>query len=447
MVERREYIDKYIRKRLEEFKDLGKSYDEQKIASLVDSLCNSNSSLEDLVIMIDTKFSYQLRKLNHNSYLSSLKKYYLSSVEKFKKGNNCYLLSYDKGNKVLEQALVTEEKKINKELDLVKINKKNMAYQKPVGKNNDYELIISDIAYLLNVKYAKTYFVFDQDMNATGILNECFDSPTEKFLNLEDALHFIKEESSKFTLKESLVAYHDRHMKKDYHNSIEGNIDYVLRLFEALPDITKRNIEDLKKDFLTMKIFEVVINSVDNNLNNIGLIINKKNLKYTYRLSPSYNKYTISKDGLNENETICNFMVTTKDELVEYLIVHHFDYVKEIANLIASNHETILLLFKQIIEEHLSFEAANKYIDLVSKNIELISNKFDKYKTITDEDNELFNEQNESYENRIAPFIDNYGIKKDKKGGAAFILIASGILIGTIILIGIAVFLISKAKI
>ena len=74
MVERREYIDKYIRKKLEEFKDLGKNYDEQKIASLVDSLCNSNSSLEDLVIMIDTKFSYQLRKLNHNSYLSSLKK-------------------------------------------------------------------------------------------------------------------------------------------------------------------------------------------------------------------------------------------------------------------------------------------------------------------------------------------------------------------------------------
>lgn len=445
-MDRREYIDKYIRKKLEDFKDLGKNYDDKKINDLVDCLDKTNSSLEDLTIMIDTKFSYQLRKLNHNSYLSSLKKYYLSSVEKLKHGNNCYLLSYDKGNKILEQATITENKKIDNELTLVTINKKNPAYKKSITPSSDYELIISDMAYLLNVKYAKTYFAFNDEMNPIGVLNECFDSPTEKFLNLEDTLKFIKEESTKFTLKESLVAYHDRHMNKDYHNSIQGNIEYVFSMFEALPDIKKSNVEELKKDFLTMKIFEIIINSVDNNLKNIGLIINKKNLKYTYRLSPSYNKYTISKDNLSEDEIICNFMTTTKQELIEYILTNHYDYIKDITSIISCNVQTLSLLFKQIIEEHLSFEKANEYNELVDKNIKLIANTFEKYKKFDEKDEVLFSEQNDEYENRIAPFIDNYDIKDNKKGSASFVTIAIGILIGTILLIGIAIFVISKAN-
>ena len=47
--------------------------------------------------------------------------------------------------------------------------------------NNDYELIMSDIAYLLKIDYAKTYRIFDKDMEPQGIVNITFEKENERF--------------------------------------------------------------------------------------------------------------------------------------------------------------------------------------------------------------------------------------------------------------------------
>ena len=47
---------------------------------------------------------------------------------------------------------------------------------------------------------------------------------------------------------------------------------YVLKIFKALPDITKENYEELKKSYLRLKIFELLTNSINNNLSNVGII-------------------------------------------------------------------------------------------------------------------------------------------------------------------------------
>ena len=102
------YIVKYNKEKIKEFSELGKEYSEDKINTLADKLVSTDKTPEELTVLIDNKFSNQLRKINHNNHLSSLKDYYLSSIDKLKKNNNVYLLSYQKGVKILEQAHIED---------------------------------------------------------------------------------------------------------------------------------------------------------------------------------------------------------------------------------------------------------------------------------------------------------------------------------------------------
>ena len=327
-MDRRQLIIEHIRERLSSLEELGKEYSEEKINSLADKLSSSDKTLTEVCTLIDNKFSNQVRKINHNKYLASLKEYYIANIDKLKKGNNCYLLSYEQGVKVLEQAYISEIKDINPFLKLVNINNDKKGYKKENSINNDYELIMSDIAYLLNIPYANTYRIFDEKMNPQGVVNISFTNKKERFLNLEETLRFIKEESPKFNLTQELLDYHDKNVKyglKEIKSSksYKDNIEYVIKLFKALPDISEENIEKLTSEYLNMKVFELLTNSLNNNLSNIGIIIDKSSLKYNYRLSPSYNKCTIELPTLKDNQTICNFFIVDKTELLNTLIKNY----------------------------------------------------------------------------------------------------------------------------
>ena len=454
MEEKKILIIKHIKERINNLEELGKVYSEEKIETLANKLLSTNKSIEDIYILIDNKFATQVRKLKHKDYLASLKEYYLSSIDKLKKGNNCYLLSYDQGVKVLEQAFIEDIKDVNPYLKLVNVNNENKGYKKENSINNDYELIMSDIAYLLNIDYAKTYRIFDEEMNPQGVININFENPNERFLNLEETLHFIKEESTKFTLTQELLEYHDKNIRfglkearpKDYLE----NIEYVINIFKALPDITEENIEKLKSDYLNMKIFELLTNSLNNNLSNLGLIINKESLKYTYRLSPSYNKYTIDIPTIGTDKTICNFFIVDKKQLLNTLINNYYKYIKELMSLITNNKDSLIPIVNQVIKEHLDFEDYNNYIKIINDNINIIESSM-KEKQLTTPDtkeDESINENNNIlYNNRIAPFIDNY-ITEDyenaNRGSTILIAIVTAVLFITIGIILLAIYAVSK---
>jgi len=455
MDEKTKSIIKHIKKRIGDLEELGKVYSEDKIYDLAENLSQTDRTLGEIYTIIDNKFSNQVRKINHNNYLASLKEYYISSIDKLKKGNNCYLLSYDQGIKVLEQAYIKEIKEVNPYLKLVNINKENKGFQKENSIGNDYELIMSDIAYLLNIDYAKTYRVFDKDMNPQGIINISFEEENERFLTLEEALKFIKEESSMFTLSQELINYHDKNVrfglkeiksKKDY----KDNINFVLDLFKALPDITKENLNELKKSYLNMKVFELLTNSLNNNLSNIGIIVNKESKKYTYRLSPSYNKYTVEIPTIKHDETICNFFIVKKRELLNALIQNHYKDIKQLLSLIADNKNSLLPIISQIIKEHLNYDEYNKYYNLVSENIIMIEEMLSIKKIATndtEDDIEINRNNTELYNERIAPFIENYvsdEYEESNKGSTILTAIVAFILCTTIAVVLLAIYAISK---
>ena len=457
MVSRVEEIKTLINEKLENLKELGKEYSDEKITKLASNLAGTNKTIEEISILIDNKFSNQIRKISHNNHLASLKEYYISSIDKLKKGNTHYLLSYDNGVKILEQAHLEDIKEINPFLKLTMINKKIQGHRKENGINNDYELIMSDLAFLLNIDYAKTYRIFDADMNPTGILNEVFTTPTEKFLTMEDALKFVKEESSKFTLKSEVIEFHDQSIKRGIKDTndkkvIKKNIEYVLKVFRALPDITKENYEELKKAYLNLKVFELLTNSINNNLSNVGIIVNKESVKYTYRLSPTYNKYIIELPHMDDTKTICNFVIAPKKELLHILATNYYKETKEMLSLIADNKDTLLPLIDQIIKEHLEYEEFNKYHKLVEDNIELIVTEVALKKSVspdTDEDKKIYKENNQEYEYRIAPFVENYVVEDvdpNEKGSTILLAIVTIILFVTIAVILAAIYAVSKVQ-
>ena len=149
MYDKKNLIIKYINDRLSKLEELGKKYSEEKINKLADNLIAINKPLEEIYALIDNKFSYQARKISHNNYLSSLKEYYLAKIDKLKKKNNCYLLSYNEGTKVLEQAKVTTIKKENN-YEYVSINE-GFGYRKENSKESDYLLCSRRQAYRSNL--------------------------------------------------------------------------------------------------------------------------------------------------------------------------------------------------------------------------------------------------------------------------------------------------------
>lgn len=451
-MDRKQLIIAHIKERLSLLEELGKEYSEEKINSLAEKLSSSDKTLTEVCTLIDNKFSNQVRKINHNKYLASLKEYYLASIDKLKKGNNCYLLSYEQGVKVLEQAYISDIKDVNPYLKLVNINNDKKGFKKENSINNDYELIMSDIAYLLNIPYANTYRIFDEKMNPKGIVNISFVNKKERFLNLEETLHFIKEESPKFNLTQELIDYHDKNVKHGLKeiksvSAYHQNIEYVLKLFKALPDISEENILKLTHDYLNMKIFELLTNSLNNNLSNIGIIINKTSLQYTYRLSPSYNKYTINLSSLKDTQTICNFFIVDKKELLNTLIKYYYPEIKDILSLITNNKESLFPIINQVIKEHLEYTEYSKYYKIVSNNFKMITEAVQAKKVVTPdtpEDENRYLDNDLAYNSRITPFVDNYAALDDDKGSTILLIIVTIVLFATIGIIALAVYALSK---
>lgn len=81
-MELKQQIILYIKEKLANAKKLSKLYNEEKIEILADSMLSTGKSLLEIKILIDNKFSHEIRKMNHNSHLASLKDYYLSSIDK-----------------------------------------------------------------------------------------------------------------------------------------------------------------------------------------------------------------------------------------------------------------------------------------------------------------------------------------------------------------------------
>ena len=315
---------------------------------------------------------------------------------------------------------------------------------------------MSDIAYLMNIPYAKTYRMFNEKMEPIGIICGSMEDKNEKFLNLEETFKFIKEESNKYMLKSKITNYHDRNIKHGIIEVFESNvvkesIDYVLDLFACLPDITDDNLEELKAAYLKVKVFEILTNSLNNNLENYGIIINQKEKKYTYEFAPTYNKCVTKNDRLSKDETICNFFIVDKEDIINILFKNYYKYIKELTNLIIDNNVTIYKIINKVSKEHLEFEEYKNYNEILKYNYEKFARIYKEF-NLEPLSEETRDNNNNKYLFRIAPYIDKYDFDAfdetiENKGSVVLVGALGIVLVITIVIIGFAIYIISKVEV
>jgi hypothetical protein len=154
--------------------------------------------------------------------------------------------------------------------------------------------------------------------------------------------------------------------------------------------------------------------------------------------------------NLNKEETICNFYIVNKRELLNILLQYYYKDIKELVSLIASNRHSLLPIISQIIKEHLNYDEYNKYYNTVSGNIVIIEELLAIKKLSTndtEEDSEVNNNNNELYKERIAPFVDNYvadEYEDSNRGSIILTAIVAFILCTTIAVVLLAIYAISK---
>ena len=178
-------------------------------------------------------------------------------------------------------------------------------------------------------------------------------------------------------------------------------------------------------------------------------LVNKETTRYTYKLTPSYNKYTIEVSSLGLDKTICNFFIVEKKELLSTLIANYYRYIKELLSLIVNNQKTLLPIIGQVVKEHLEFDEYNKYYNLVEENLKMITELVTEKKKLTPdtiEEENINNENTMLYNNRIVPFMDNYvsDDEEPNKGSIVLTAIVTFILFTTIAVILLAIYAVSK---
>ena len=232
---------------------------------------------------------------------------------------------------------------------------------------------------------------------------------------------------------------------------IKESIDYVFDLFSCLPDITTKNIEELKTAYLNVKVFEILTNSLNNNLTNYGIIVNKENKKYTYKFAPTFNKYVTKDNRLAKSETICNFFIIEKQDLIDILLKHYFKYIKELSLLVTDNNVTLYKIIDKLTKEHLEYEEYKNYKEVLKYNYDIFEKSI---KALTDDslDKTIRENNNDRYLFRITPYLDNYDYDAfdeslENKGSVLLVTALGLVLVITIFIIGFAIYIVSKVGI
>ena len=145
MVNRVEEIKKLINDKLKNLKELGKDYSEEKITALATNLASTNKTIEEISILIDNKFSNQIRKVSHNNHLASLKEYYIKLQSLYNNAVNMIT--------AINQSLTTSASEISLNIEDISSNKQTtVRIPSFIYLENKLEQLNSNFNNLFNIK-------------------------------------------------------------------------------------------------------------------------------------------------------------------------------------------------------------------------------------------------------------------------------------------------------
>lgn len=323
--------------------------------------------------------------------LNSLADYYswqnkvetaIKNAPPLKENENYYIRTYDEKSNIILRGVNIEKisdttSGIN-QTEKVLINNKYKAYKKVTQvdiANNDLEIAICQIGNLLNVSSAEEYTVYDAKKEKDSIISRSVaTSDYEEYYDFTSLYakveKYIKEGKIKNHKIEEYKIFKFQNRKEDYIKVIEKSLQILL----ALPMISQKDIRSIKASYFDMIIFGYITNQVDRNLNNYGLICNKKTKEY--RFAPLFDNSIINMPNLEENQCSFNGYICDRNKLIDCLFEDYYEEIKEKVSYIIDNKTRLIKIIDIIAKQNLDINNYNLLMEKIIKNISYIEKKY-----------------------------------------------------------------------
>lgn len=317
---------------------------------------------------------------------------------------NYYIRTYDEKSNIILQGVNIEKisdttSGVNK-VEKVLIDNKYKAYKKKDivdVADNDLEIVICQIGNLLNVSGAEEYTVYNANKEKDSIISRSVaDTEYEEFYDFTSLYikvnKYIKEGKIKHSKVSDYEEFKFSNSKEDYIKVIEKSIQII----RSLPMISQKDIRSIKAAYFDMMIFGYITNQVDRNLNNYGLICNKKTKEY--RFAPLFDNSIISLPNLDENQCSFNGYICSRNKLIDCLFENYYEDIKEKVTYIVNNKTRLIQIIDIIAKQNLDIKSYNLLMEKIIKNISYIEEKYL-------EKNNIIATENAGYVNVLNMFI------------------------------------------
>lgn len=384
------------------------------IESLIKEIANNyNLTKEEETKMLEMYKNDTRNPVSLEVELNSLADYYnwqnkvaaaIRNAPPLQQNQNYYIRTYDDKSNIILQGVniekISDTSSGVNQVEKVLIDNKYRAYKK-VDRvdvaDNDLEIAICQIGNLLNVSGAEEYTVYDANKEKDSIISKSVaDSEYEEFYDFTSLYIKVDKYIKEGKIKNSKVSeYNDfkfNNGKEDYIKVIEKSIQII----RSLPMISQKDIRSIKASYFDMIIFGYITNQVDRNLNNYGLICNKKTKEY--RFAPLFDNSIISLPNLEENQCSFNGYICNRNKLIDCLFENYYEDIKEKVTYIINNKTRLIQIIDIIAKQNLDIKSYNTLMEKIIKNISYIEEKYL-------EKNNIISPENAGYVNILNMFI------------------------------------------
>lgn len=362
------------------------------IDSIIKNVATKNNLTDKQIEELQQKYKNDKRNIVViESEINTISDYYkwqnivsfaISNAPPLKDNQNYYIRTYDEKSNIILQGVKIEKisdtiSGIN-QIEKVTIDNRYKAYRK-INKvdvaDNDIEIALCQVGNLLKVSGAEEYTVYNSNKEKDSIISRSVaTNDYEEYYDFTSLNYKVEKYIKDGKIKSNLI---EEYEKFEFHNREEDYIKLInksLEILKNLPMISHRDIRNIRASYFDMIIFGYITNQVDRNLNNYGLICNKKTKEY--RFAPLFENSIISMPNITEEQCNFNGYVCNRNKLIDILFDSYYEDIKEKITYIITNKTKLVKNIDIIVKQNLDLDSYNNLMSKIIKNISYLELKY-----------------------------------------------------------------------
>ena len=247
-------------------------------------------------------------------------------------------------------------------------------YYKGISSPNEYELLISRIGKTMGIPVAE-FSLYLENNQLEGI--SISGNPNEEMYDFILGYDFVSDNDhvqSKAVEMKNKNIEHPPISKDEIKNYIELFFDGLKR-----EGATPEQLEQIKTDYLSMVLFNVMVDQKDFNYTNFAVLRNK--IDGSYQMAPLFDNGNI-KDPSREGTIIIGVQNASYKDVLDVLYSDYYEYIQDFSETIATEkdkrdheEESKITTMIDTINDTISASAAPAYAAKVEERVEEIATR------------------------------------------------------------------------